>query len=124
MKDSTKDIIWYSTIVLVMVVAYMLFWYMPYMIDDVWYGDIFMRDYNRTGTFADWWRNVCTNFIFRITEDNGRIPNLFGSALITLPNLFISLMLSLCLGATLWAGGLIIGRRASLLALGVLLRDP
>ena len=119
MKDSTKDIIWYSTIVLVMIVAYMLFWYTPYMIDDVWYGDEAMGGFYRTGSFADWWQGVRTNFIFRITEDNGRIPNLFGSALITLPNLFMSLMLSLCLGATLWAGGLIIGRRASLLALGI-----
>lgn len=120
MKDSTKDIIWYSTIVLVMIVAYMLFWYTPYMIDDVWYGDIFMRDYNRTGTFADWWQGVRTNFIFRITEDNGRIPNLFGSALITLPNWLMSLILTLCLGATLLIGSLIIGRRrASLLAFGI-----
>lgn len=74
---------------------------MPTIHDDYWFLSFASTDSVLHG--------IGDNFIYRFLYDNGRLPNLFGTALMLLPKWVIAAALTLCFGVSLIDGARLSG---------------
>ncbi len=80
----------------------------PHMLDDEWFR-MPMADFISEPSAENFFRGLWNSAVSHFMEDNGRIPNLTGSAFVVLPRWIMGCVLGFAVAYCLWVGAKLAG---------------